>query len=126
MKILTIIVRTLLGAAFVFFGLGILFGFMKPQTIPTGLAGDFYKVFSESGYMKVVGAMQLLGGLMLLVGKFVPLGLTILGAIIFNILTYHLLIAPAPAEMAPGIFVAVLEVFLVWRYRASFGGLFSP
>lgn len=124
MKILTIIVRTLLGLGFVVFGLNAFLNFMKPETPPAGLAGDFIKVFVESGYIHAVGAMQILAGLMLLVGKFVPLGLTILGAIIFNILTFHILMAPAPAEFMPGVLVTVMELFLVWRYREAFVGIF--
>jgi len=66
----------------------------------------------------------LLSGLMLLIGKFVPLALTILAAMISNILTFHILIDPA--GIGPGIFVALLWAFLVWRYRENFAGLLRP
>ena len=44
-----------------------------------------FQGFPASGYIYVVGALQLLSGLLLLIGRFVPLGLTILAAIIVNI-----------------------------------------
>jgi len=77
MKIATIIARVLLGLAFVVFGLNFFLNFIPAPPPPPGLAGDYFKVFAASGYTHVVGAMQLLSGLLLLIGRFVPLGLTI-------------------------------------------------
>jgi uncharacterized membrane protein YphA (DoxX/SURF4 family) len=124
MKLLTVIVRVFLGFAFVFFGSNVFFHFMKMPPPPPTLAGDFQKVFFASGYFYVIGAFQVIGGLLLLIGRFVPLGLTILAAIIVNILTFHALMAPEPAAFGPGIVVTALELFLVWQYRAAFAGLF--
>ncbi|HKQ40292.1 MAG TPA: hypothetical protein VJ063_19620, partial [Verrucomicrobiae bacterium] len=111
----------LLGLAFVIFGLNAFLNFIPAPPPPAGLSGDFIKVFMASGYMKVIGAMQVIAGLMLLTGKFVPLGLTILGAIIFNIWAFHLLMAPA--TIAPGIVVTLLWAFLIWSYRENFAPL---
>jgi putative oxidoreductase len=124
MKIATIIARVLLGLAFVVFGANFFLHFLPTPPPPPGLAGDYFRVFSASGYIYVVGALQLIAGLLLLIGRFVPLALTILGAIIFNILVFHALMAPA--GFPPAIIVTVLEVFLVWRYRAAFTGIFQP
>ena len=75
---------------------------------PPGLAGDYFKVFAGSGYMYVVGAMQLLSGLLLLIGRFVPLALTILAAMVFNIWTFHILMDPK-GLVPMAIVVAVLS-----------------
>ena len=69
---------------------------------------------------------QLLGGLLLLIGRFVPLALTILAGMIVNILIFHLLMAPALQALAPAIFVTALELFLLWQYRAAFAPLLRP
>jgi len=124
MKIATIIARVLLGLAFVVFGLNFFLNFIPAPPPPPGLAGDYFKVFAASGYTHVVGAMQLLSGLLLLIGRFVPLGLTILAAIIFNIWTFHLLMAPE--GFPPALVVTLLELFLLWRYRESFAGIVRP
>ncbi|HYY35537.1 MAG TPA: DoxX family membrane protein [Candidatus Binatia bacterium] len=124
MKIATIIVRILLGLMFVVFGSNFFLNFIPMPPPPPGLAGDYFKVFAASGYMYVVGAVQLLSGLLLLIGRFVPLALTMLAAMIFNILVFHILMAPEGIGM--GIVVAVLELFLVWSYRASFAGILRP
>src|SRR2546430_17496276 len=113
MKIATVIVRILLGFAFVFFGSNFFLHFLPTPPPPPGLAGDYSKVFVGSGYANVIGAMQSLGGLLLLVGRFVPLSLTILGGIIFNILAFHILMDPQ--GIGPGIVVTLLWAFLVWQ-----------
>ena len=121
MKILTIIARILLGLIFVFFGSNAFLHFLPMPPLPQGLAGLYLKAFLESGYVYVIGGLQVIGGLLLLIGRFVPLGLTILGAIIVNIWCFHILMAPE--GVPPAIVVTVLELFLLWRYRAAFAGI---
>jgi uncharacterized membrane protein YphA (DoxX/SURF4 family) len=124
MKIATIIARVLLGLAFVLFGSNAFFHFLPMPPPPQGLVGEYLHMFFASGYVYVIGGLQLLCGLLLLVGRFVPLALTILGGIIFNILVFHALMAPE--GFPPGIVVTILELFLVWRYREAFAGIFRP
>ena len=124
MKIATLIARILLGLIFVVFGSNAFLHFIPMPPIPQNLAGDFLKVFLASGYVYVIGGLQVFGGLLLLIGRFVPLGLTILGAIIVNILLFHILMAPE--GFPPAIVVTVLEMFLLWRYRDAFAGLVRP
>jgi putative oxidoreductase len=124
MKIATIIARLLLGLIFVVFGSNAFLHFLPMPPPPQNLAGDYLRVFLASGYIYVIGAMQIVGGLLLLVGRFVPLGLTILAAIIFNILAFHALMAPE--GFPPALVVTVLELFLLWRYREAFAGLVRP
>ena len=121
MKIFTIIARLLLGLIFVVFGSNTFLHFLPMPPPPEGLVGDYLRVFVASGYIYVIGAMQILGGLLLLIGRFVPLGLTILAAIIFNIWVFHMLMAPE--GFPPALVVTLLELFLLWRYRDSFAGL---
>lgn len=126
MKIVTVIARLLLGLVFVVFGSNAFLNFIPMPPLPQTLAGDFSRVFLASGYVYVVASFQILGGLLLLIGRFVPLGLALLAPIIVNILAFHALMAPAAQDFAPGIVVAVLELFLLWRYREAFSGLFRP
>jgi putative oxidoreductase len=124
MKIATIIARVLLGLIFVVFGSNAFLNFIPMPPLPQGLAGDYLRVFLASGYVYVIGAMQVISGLLLLIGRFVPLGLTILAAIIFNIWVFHALLAPE--GFPPAIVVTALEVFLLWRYREAFAPLLRP
>jgi len=124
MKIATIIARVLLGLIFVVFGSNAFLHFIPMPPIPQGLVGLYLRAFFESGYVYAVGALQVIGGLLLLIGRFVPLGLTILGAIIVNILLFHALMAPE--GFPPALVVTALELFLLWRYRDAFAGLLRP
>jgi len=124
MKILTIIARVLLGLAFVVFGLNFFMNFIPAPPPGPGLAGDYFKVFAASGYIYVVGTMQLLSGLMLLIGRFVPLGLTILAAMIFNIWTFHLLMDPK--GFPPALVATLLWALVFWQYRERFTGILRP
>ena len=124
MKILTIIARILLGLAFCVFGANALFRFLSMPEPPPNLAGDYLKVFFASGYVYFIGGFQLLAGLLLLIGKFVPLALTILAAIIVNIMIFHTLMAPE--GFPPALVVTVLELILLWRYREAFMPLLKP
>ena len=78
----------------------------------------------ESHYMYVVGFLQVAGGLLLLIGRYVPLGLTLLGPVIVNILLFHIFLEPTGLPMA--IVVSLLALFLLWRYRTNFAGLTQP
>ena len=124
MKVATIIARVLLGLIFVVFGSNAFLHFIPMPPLPQNLAGDYVRVFLASGYVYVIGGLQLIAGLLLLLGRFVPLGLTILGAIIVNILLFHMLMAPE--GFPPAIVVTLLELFLLWRYRDAFAGLLRP
>lgn len=116
MKIVTIIVRTLLGLAFVVFGFNGFFHFipMGAPPAPDSPAGQFFAAVSTTGYMKVVFLCQILGGLLLLFNLLPVLGLTILCPIIFNIILFHATMAPSGMPTAIG--VALLALFLVWAY----------
>ena len=69
-------------------------------------------------------AIQVLGGLLLLSGFFVPLALTLLAAELYNILAFHLTFAPA--TIAPALVAAVMWVLVFLEYRESFKGLLAP
>jgi uncharacterized membrane protein YphA (DoxX/SURF4 family) len=124
MKVLTIIARILLGLIFVFFGSNAFLRFLPMPPLPQGVTGEYLHAFFASGYVYFVGGLQIIGGLLLLIGRFVPLGLTILGAIIVNIWIFHILMAPE--GFPPALVVTILALFLVWRYRDAFKGLLRP
>jgi len=121
MKILTIIARVLVGLIFAVFGSNIFLHFIPMPPLPATLAGDFSKALMESHYIYVVGLLQVIGGLLLLIGRYVPLGLTLLGPVIVNILLFHIFLEPSGLPMA--IVVSLLFVFLLWRYRDAFSGI---
>ena len=124
MKIATIIARVLLGLMFVVFGSNVFFHFIPMPPQKPSLATDFSKALMESHYVYVVGFLQVAGGLLILIGRYVPLGLTLLGPVIVNILLFHIFLDRSGLPIA--IVVSVLALFLLWRYRSNFAGLVKP
>ena len=123
MKIATIIARTLLGLVFVVFGLNAFLNFI-PLPPPKGeLAGEFMKALFVSHYLYAVKCFEISGGLILLSGRFTPLGLTLVGPVIINILFFHFFLDPSGLPLA--IILAVLALFLLWQKRSAFAGLLS-
>ena len=123
MKYVVIAARVLLGAGFLFFGLNILLHFLK-QPPSEGDAATFGGILAKSHWMNVIGALQVIGGLLILVNRFVPLGLTLLAPVLVNILLFHLMLLGGTG-IAPGLILSVLEVFLVFIYRQNFLPLLS-
>jgi putative oxidoreductase len=120
-KIAALIARILLGLVFLVFGMNGFLSFI-PGPMPSGLAGQFLGVLTQSHYAFVISTLQVVGGILLLVDRFVPLALTLLGPVIVNILFFHLLMAPPGLPIA--IFVAILWGIVAFRHRQSFSGIF--
>jgi putative oxidoreductase len=121
MKVATIISRVVLGLIFVTFGLNMFLNFIPMPPPPEGPARQFMAALFMSHYVYVVGALQIVGGLILLSERWTPLGLTLLGPVIVNIVCFHVLMAPAGLPMA--LVVSFLALFLLRRYRGHFAGL---
>lgn len=125
MKYAIIIARVVLGLAFTVFGLNAFFQFMGPMPEMQGDAGAFMGALFHSGYIYAIAAIQVLGGLCLLIGsRFVATGLLLLGPVIVNIVFYHIFLDPKGLPVA--IVVSVLALFLLWIYRYKFPGFFRP
>jgi uncharacterized membrane protein YphA (DoxX/SURF4 family) len=122
MKIAALISRLLLGLIFVVFGSNMFLHFI-PMPPPSGLAGQFFGALFQSGYIYAVGALQVIGGLLLLIGRFVPVGLVLLGPVIVNILLFHVTMAPQGLPLAIVVAVLFLVVF-AWN-RPAFAGIFK-
>jgi putative oxidoreductase len=122
MKLLIFAARLLLGLTFLIFGLNHLLMFIH-MPMPTGDALAILTLMMAHKWFVVYGLMEAAAGLMLLLGRFVPLGLTLLAAIGFNILLFSITLEPKMAGFP--IFLALLELLVVYGYRSSFAGIFA-
>jgi uncharacterized membrane protein YphA (DoxX/SURF4 family) len=123
MKIAALIARILLGLVFVVFGANGFLNFIPMGTMPTGTAGQFLAALFQSHYVLVVSAIQLAGGVLLLVNRYVPLALVLLGPVIVNIFLYHLLMDRSGLVLA--IVVVILWGIVAFRHRQNFSGIFA-
>src|SRR5882762_9698815 len=122
MKIVTLIARLLLGLIFYVLGLN---GFLNSPNMgpmPSGFAGQFIGALALSHYFWVVAALQVAGGALLLVNRFVPLALVLLGPVIVNILLYHLFLNPSGIALA--VVVTILWFVVFYAHRQYFSGIF--
>jgi hypothetical protein len=122
MKIVTMIARLLLGLMFLVFGSNMFLNFIQAP-MPTGLAGQFTAALFAAHYFYVVGAIQVVSGILLLANRYVGLGLTLLAPVLFNILVYHLLMNPGGIGM--GAFATLLWLLVGWEHRIVFERLFA-
>jgi hypothetical protein len=107
---------------FLVFGLNIYFHFIPTQPM-TGDVGELSGLMFKHGWFTFYGLLYVVGGLLLLIGRFVPIGLVLLGPIIVNILLFHVTLNPS--GIGPGLVVAALEIFLIYAYREHFKALFT-
>ena len=123
MRIAALIARLLLGLIFVVFGLNAFLQFIPMGPMPTGLAGQFMGALFQSHYLWVVAVLQIVGGVLLLVNRYVPLGMVLLGPVIVNILLYHLLLNPVGMPLA--VLVTALWLIVFYAHHAAFSGIFA-
>jgi hypothetical protein len=116
--------RVLLGLAFTAAGVSGFIFINHPPPAPPGLAGTFQDVFFRSRWVLFVDVIEALAGTLLLANRFVPLALTLLAGVIFNILAYHLTLMPA--GLPAGAVVTVLWAIVASQFRSSFAPLLAP
>jgi putative oxidoreductase len=122
MKIVSVIARYLLGLLFTVFGLNGFLNFIHQPPPTNPIAIQFFVAISASHFAAFFFAVQLIGGLLLLSGFFVPLALTVLAAELYNILAFHLTLSPG---IAPALVACVLWVLVFLQYRNSFNGVLA-
>jgi putative oxidoreductase len=123
MKIVAAIARYLLGILFLVFGSNAFLHFIPMPPPPPGILGQYSGALAASGYVYVIGFFQVVPALLLLANRFVPLAVTLLGPMIFNILVVHILMAPAGIGL--GALAAVLWFILFWRVFPALKGIFQ-
>lgn len=124
MKYVIIVARVLLGLIFFVFGLNGLLHFLTMPPMPPSDATTWSAIMMAHHWMNFVAVIMVVAGLLLLVNRFVPLALTLLGPVLVNILLFHLLLMGG-SGIAPGLIAALLELFLLFVYRRNFWSLFA-
>lgn len=118
----TIAARILLGLIYTVFGLNYFLHFI-PAPPPQGHAEAFVSGLFQSGYFfPFLKTVEVVLGLALLAGVFVPLLLVLLMPITLNIALFHLFLSPEGIGLT--VVVLALHLFLAWRYRDYYRQLF--
>jgi putative oxidoreductase len=123
MAITKVILRSLLGLIFLVFGLNFFLHFIPNPPEPPAAADFFGALFRTGYFLPLLGATQVVSGILLLTGMMVPFALVLIAPVIVHIIMFHLFLAPAGLPVA--LVVMALEIILVWMHRAAFAPLFS-
>ena len=122
MRIGGTVARLLLGLMFTVFGLNGFFHFIHQPPPSSETAMQYMGAMAHGGMFPFIFGLQLVGGLLMLAGVFVPIALVLLGPVIVNILLFHALMAPS--EIGPGLLALVLWLVVFYGTRDSFAGIF--
>src|SRR3954454_8108002 len=110
--------RLLLGLVFTVFGLNFFLHFLPMPPAPPQAAAFAGALFASGYLFPLLKATEVVAGLLLLSGRFVPLALAVLAPIIINIVGFHLFLAPSGIALPLAVLAA--ELHLAWTYRAAF------
>jgi putative oxidoreductase len=111
------IVRILLGALFLFGGIA--FFFTSPPPLTGNMAIYFEGLKASKYFFILLKSTEILCGLFLVSGFYVPLALVVLAPIALNIFLVHAFLEPSGLPIAIGVAVSVI-------YLAFFSPSYSP
>ena len=121
MKHLPMLARVLLGLIFAVFGVVGLFE-LGPQPEMGEEAGAFMGAIMDTDYLwQVIKVTEIVCGVLLILGIFVPLALVVLAPVVLNILLFHIFLAPE--GVAIGIAAVVLGLYVAHQHRDSFSAV---
>lgn len=121
---MTLVARILFGLAFTVFGINGFLNFLPPPE-PSAEGGAFLGALMATGYffpfLKIV---ETVCGVLILIGRWVPLALTVIASVVINILFYHLFLDPAGLPLP--LVLMVLGVYLAWAHKGRFASVLAP
>lgn len=119
---ITMGLRILFGLFVLIFGINKFVGFMPFPEIP-GDGGVLMGIYASSGFLKIIGVLEIVGGICLLLNKYVPLSLIFMSAIMFNAAAFHGL--HDLANIGGAIVGLILSLALIYAYRERFTSILS-
>ena len=124
MRRVAAVARVSLGLIFVVFGV---IGALSGETDMGEEADAFVSAVKDTGYLwPLLKATEIVAGLLLIAGMFVPLALLALAPVALNILLFHAFLSPSPGGLAVALVIAALGLCLAREHRESFAGMLRP
>ena len=123
MKIAMIIVRTLMGFFLLFASVSYFFELVKPPAVMPEPVIAYNKGLAVAHVLTVVKSIELICGLLLLIGRFATLATLLIFPITVNIILFHAF--ADPANIGGGIILLIFNLFMAYYYRKNYAPLFA-
>ncbi|SHH19909.1 hypothetical protein SAMN04488109_3130 [Chryseolinea serpens] len=116
--------RIVLGLIYFVFGLNFFLHFLPTPPSAGGPADSFAGALFQSGYFfPFLKGLEVVVGILLLAGVFVPLALVVLAPISIHILLFHAFLTD---NVVMAVVILALNLYLAWSYRDYYKPLFAP
>ena len=89
---------------------------------PPGDGGELMRIYIDSGFLQLVGVLEMIGGIALLANRFVPVAVTVITAVMFNATLFH--VFHDPAGVGPAAFCLALCGGVLFEHRERFAEFF--
>lgn len=120
---ITMALRIILGLILIIFGANKFIGFMPSPELPEA-AGNFMGALASTGYMfPLIGAVEVIVGVLLILNKCVPFALVLLAPVAVNMVLFHLKLAPG--GIGPAALVTILNAILIYANWDKYKPLFN-
>ncbi|ARS39015.1 DoxX family membrane protein [Pedobacter psychrodurus] len=119
MKIAVIIVRVLLAAMYLFASVSYFLNIMPKAPEMTAAQTSFMTGLMASVYLfPLIKITELVGGILLLIGRTAPLAALVIFPVTLNIFLYHAFLGPKDLPMVA--VMLLFNLFLFYAYRAKY------
>lgn len=119
MKIAVIIVRVLLAAMYLFASVSYFLNLMPKAPEMTAAQTSFMTGLMASVYLfPLIKITELVGGVLLLIGRTAPLAALVIFPVTLNIFLYHAFLGPKDLPMVA--VMLLFNLFLFYAYRAKY------
>ena len=118
-----LVARILLALVMIIFGANKFLEFLPPPEL-AGDAGAYFGALMSANVLTVVGVLEIVTGIMFLLGRYMGLALIINAPIAFNALLFHLSLDPAGS--GPAAFWVVLCIVIFIGIKDKFSEILKP
>jgi putative oxidoreductase len=122
MKIALIIVRSLLGAMLLFASISYFFNLMKQPPVPPAVATYMAGIMSVH-LMTVVKSVELICGILFVIGRFNTLAAVVIFPILINIVLFHTFLGPQDLPLV--VVLLLFDLYIAFYYRDNYKTLFA-
>jgi len=121
---INLVARVILGMIFLVFSLNFFFPFLPQPPLEEAGMNMMVALMGTGYFMVLLKITELISSLLVLTGRYTPLGILLLAPIVVQIFCFHLFLAPSGILLA--VVLVLLEGYLGYAHFGKFRHLFFP